>query len=305
MNSVLHKKSNENYANRVGKLHVRRVAGNSFALQTSNVRIFCLPTQEGSLFLEVDDQKFYVSDVREPLHMQFEDGSIWGFMVGLPLFSFGSSVYRPSVVGGHAKVASPSRPYASHLIFRRTHHHRHLHHGDKEGALSGFTNRTHPTHLPPLGFLHHHRLCCVGENSVWFLDKRKHCFHREAVVNVCEIRHRPAASRPFDYYGFYRSHPQEEIRQTRPRYGAPLYCLSVNPHQKPFPIVYCMLAMVFTYPHPSLDDSIMLFLLYNDASGLERALRLFPFRTGVAAPDWVVLDERADSFGAAGVVAAG
>lgn len=49
----------------------------------------------------------------------------------------------------------------------------------------------------------------------------------------------------------------------------------------------------------------MLFFLYNDISGLERAARLFPFRTGVAAPDWVVLDERADSFGAAGVVAAG
>lgn len=49
----------------------------------------------------------------------------------------------------------------------------------------------------------------------------------------------------------------------------------------------------------------MLLILYYDVSGLERAGRLFPFRTGVAAPDWVVLSERTDLIGAAGVDAAG
>jgi len=49
----------------------------------------------------------------------------------------------------------------------------------------------------------------------------------------------------------------------------------------------------------------MLLILYHDAAGLERAGRLFPYRTGVAAPDWVVLSERTDVIGAAGVDAAG
>lgn len=85
MKCVLDRRSNENYdANRVGKLHVRRVASNSFALQTFNVRIFCLPKQGGPLFLEVDEQKFHVSDARESLHMQFEDGGMWRFLVGPP-----------------------------------------------------------------------------------------------------------------------------------------------------------------------------------------------------------------------------
>jgi hypothetical protein len=63
--------------------------------------------------------------------------------------------------------------------------------------------------------------------------------------------------------------------------------------------------IIFTHPHPSRKDSLVLFVLYRDFSGLERAARLFPFRTGVAAPDWVVLGERSEMFGAAGVDAAG
>ncbi|KAI6043011.1 hypothetical protein EDC04DRAFT_2654078 [Pisolithus marmoratus] len=40
-------------------------------------------------------------------------------------------------------------------------------------------------------------------------------------------------------------------------------------------------------------------------NGLERALRLFPIRTGVFSPDWIVVGERADEVGAAGVEGTG
>lgn len=49
----------------------------------------------------------------------------------------------------------------------------------------------------------------------------------------------------------------------------------------------------------------MLFIIATDAFGLERAMRLFPFRTGVTVPDWIVVGDAADAIGAAGVVGAG
>lgn len=49
----------------------------------------------------------------------------------------------------------------------------------------------------------------------------------------------------------------------------------------------------------------MLFILYNDDSALERAVRLFPFRTGVAVPDWIVVGPMMDELGAAGIEGAG
>ncbi|KAF8964119.1 hypothetical protein BDZ97DRAFT_1758215 [Flammula alnicola] len=66
-------------------------------------------------------------------------------------------------------------------------------------------------------------------------------------------------------------------------------------------------AILFSHPHPTRVDSesFMLFILYNDGSGLERALRLFPFRTGVAIPDWLVVGNKMDNFGAGGIEAAG
>ncbi|KAF9532428.1 hypothetical protein CPB83DRAFT_891154 [Crepidotus variabilis] len=57
--------------------------------------------------------------------------------------------------------------------------------------------------------------------------------------------------------------------------------------------------------HPMDHITFMLLLVYNDLAGLERALRLFPFRTGIAVPDWVVLGDGVDKVGAAGVLAAG
>jgi hypothetical protein len=49
----------------------------------------------------------------------------------------------------------------------------------------------------------------------------------------------------------------------------------------------------------------MLFIVANDQSGLERAVRLFPVRTGLALADWLVIGKRADNRGASGIEKAG
>ncbi|KAF8503727.1 hypothetical protein F5888DRAFT_1864250, partial [Russula emetica] len=63
--------------------------------------------------------------------------------------------------------------------------------------------------------------------------------------------------------------------------------------------------IMFTHPHESSPSSIMLFIIANDQSGLERAVRLFPIRTGLALADWMVIGKRADKRGAAGIEKAG
>ncbi|KAK1229074.1 hypothetical protein PQX77_007890 [Marasmius sp. AFHP31] len=65
------------------------------------------------------------------------------------------------------------------------------------------------------------------------------------------------------------------------------------------------LGIVFLHPHPINKDGKMLLMQSTDNSGLERAARLFPIRTGVTVPDWVVVGPDADKVGAAGVVSAG
>ncbi|KAJ7184189.1 hypothetical protein C8R46DRAFT_1063195 [Mycena filopes] len=65
------------------------------------------------------------------------------------------------------------------------------------------------------------------------------------------------------------------------------------------------LGILFLHPHPQNADGQMLFLLSTDTAGLERAGRLFPIRTGVTVPDWLITSSRADSVGAAGVLGAG
>ncbi|KIM48997.1 hypothetical protein M413DRAFT_92377 [Hebeloma cylindrosporum] len=64
-------------------------------------------------------------------------------------------------------------------------------------------------------------------------------------------------------------------------------------------------ALMFSHPHPTQNNSLMLFILYNDDSGLERAVRVFPFRTGVAVPDCVIVGAMMDTLGAAGIEGAG
>jgi len=66
-------------------------------------------------------------------------------------------------------------------------------------------------------------------------------------------------------------------------------------------------ATVFLHPHPGSEDagSCVLFILSDYPEGLERAARLFPFRTGVPVPSWIVLSSAIDTFGIGGVVGAG
>lgn len=64
-------------------------------------------------------------------------------------------------------------------------------------------------------------------------------------------------------------------------------------------------ATLFLHPHPSSPTSLALFIHYNDHRAMERALRLFPIRTGVTVPDWIIVGENADTIAAAGVIGAG
>ncbi|KAH7889966.1 hypothetical protein F5I97DRAFT_1848975 [Phlebopus sp. FC_14] len=64
-------------------------------------------------------------------------------------------------------------------------------------------------------------------------------------------------------------------------------------------------AVLFLQPHPYHHQALSLFLQSTDPSGLERAVRLFPMRTGILSPDWMVVDGCADHVGAAGVEGAG
>ncbi|CCM03831.1 uncharacterized protein FIBRA_05980 [Fibroporia radiculosa] len=64
-------------------------------------------------------------------------------------------------------------------------------------------------------------------------------------------------------------------------------------------------ATLFLHPHPSNQEGSMVFIQANDGLGLERALRLFPLRTGTTLPDWIVVGEDTDHIGAAGVEGAG
>ncbi|KAI0747842.1 hypothetical protein C8Q80DRAFT_1219255 [Daedaleopsis nitida] len=64
-------------------------------------------------------------------------------------------------------------------------------------------------------------------------------------------------------------------------------------------------ATLFLHPHPIHANSLALFLHGSDDSGLESALRLFPIRTGVTVPDWIVIGPDADERGSGGVQGAG
>lgn len=63
--------------------------------------------------------------------------------------------------------------------------------------------------------------------------------------------------------------------------------------------------LLFLVKRTSSTANTALFLQSSDPGGLERALRLFPIRTGVLVPDWLVVDEGADRIGAGGAEGAG
>lgn len=49
----------------------------------------------------------------------------------------------------------------------------------------------------------------------------------------------------------------------------------------------------------------MVLIIGESAEALERAARLFPIRTGITVPSWVILGSGMDEMGAAGVSGAG
>ncbi|KAK0502905.1 hypothetical protein EDD18DRAFT_1135549 [Armillaria luteobubalina] len=56
---------------------------------------------------------------------------------------------------------------------------------------------------------------------------------------------------------------------------------------------------------PEIADGNMVMLQSTDAAGLERVARLFPIRTGIPVPDWLIVGPLADTQGAGGVMGAG
>jgi len=64
-------------------------------------------------------------------------------------------------------------------------------------------------------------------------------------------------------------------------------------------------AALFLHPHPTTETGLALFIYAVDDGGLEQALRLFPFRTGITLPDFLVVGSPAYSLGAGAVEAAG
>ncbi|KAF8626190.1 hypothetical protein AX15_005070 [Amanita polypyramis BW_CC] len=64
-------------------------------------------------------------------------------------------------------------------------------------------------------------------------------------------------------------------------------------------------AVLFLHPQIDGSEGLIMFMLSSSEAGFERAIRLFPIRTGIAAPDWLVIGKQADQLSAAGIQAAG
>ncbi len=65
------------------------------------------------------------------------------------------------------------------------------------------------------------------------------------------------------------------------------------------------LGLIFLHSHPSNSNGNMLMMQSTDSAGLERVARLFPIRTGIPVPDWLIVGPLADSRGTGGVLSAG
>ncbi|ODO08851.1 hypothetical protein L198_00585 [Cryptococcus wingfieldii CBS 7118] len=63
--------------------------------------------------------------------------------------------------------------------------------------------------------------------------------------------------------------------------------------------------IIALHPHPTHPKSLSVLLAGNDELGLELAARLFPLRTGVPIPDWVLTGPRSKWQGAGGFIGAG
>lgn len=65
------------------------------------------------------------------------------------------------------------------------------------------------------------------------------------------------------------------------------------------------MGQAFLHPHPGNSNANILFLSAEDEAGMESIVNLFPIRTGVAVPDWVIVSKTTGVVGAAGVKGAG
>lgn len=62
--------------------------------------------------------------------------------------------------------------------------------------------------------------------------------------------------------------------------------------------------ILFLHQHPKYRRANVLFMLGDDP-GIERAARLFPIRTGITVPDWLLIGTGTDKVAAAGLTGAG
>ncbi|KAG7452898.1 uncharacterized protein BT62DRAFT_989922 [Guyanagaster necrorhizus] len=80
------------------------------------------------------------------------------------------------------------------------------------------------------------------------------------------------------------------------------HLISYEPQQ---PLDGPEIGLLFLHSHPLKVDGNMVMMQSTDAAGLERVARLFPIRTGILVPDWLIVGPLADSQGAGGVISAG
>jgi hypothetical protein len=66
-----------------------------------------------------------------------------------------------------------------------------------------------------------------------------------------------------------------------------------------------MQGAIFLHPHPTSPEAMMVVIIGESAAALEQAGRLFPIRTGITVPSWLIFGSEMDRLGAAGISGAG
>ncbi|KAF9036995.1 hypothetical protein BDZ89DRAFT_1061691 [Hymenopellis radicata] len=82
-------------------------------------------------------------------------------------------------------------------------------------------------------------------------------------------------------------------------FSARMNCVPQRPLEGPG------IGLIYLHSHPLNSNGNMVMLESTDGAGLERVARLFPIRTGIPVPDWLVIGPLADSRGTGGVISAG